>query len=167
VGTATANTRIIPLADAVELIPVLAGWVRDDWPIPQGSAPTEPVADPEADFRGCARKSGLPMNFVALDRGVPVGTVFLLDKVPRETATADPWIEGLYVVPTYRHRGIALALVAAATEAAGAFGYGLVYIGVRGARSVYHARGWRFECHLAHEGEAIEVLSRSTAPTAR
>ena len=152
--------KIIHLADATEYIPMLAKWFNSDWPPSSGGI--GPPTDFEHEFRRCARKSELPLSLVAIDNGDPIGTVILLEQVARADPSIGPWVEGLFVVSDRRHRGVALALVAAAVNAAGSLGFQRVFIGVRAARDVYEARGWRHEHEAAHPDGPISVLSTWT-----
>jgi GNAT superfamily N-acetyltransferase len=155
--------KIVHLADATEHIPILADWFARDWPAGSSTPQDGRPVDHAADFRGCARRE-LPLNLVALDGDTPIGTVFLLESVARVRGAGGPWIEGLYVVPDRRHRGIALALVSRALEIARSLSFPRAFIGVRSAIEVYQARGWRCERMDEHPDGPITVLSRSTEP---
>lgn len=150
---------IVYLADVPHLIPALARWFREDWPLSSERDRAVADADPEADFRGSAQKSSLPLGLVAMDGEAPIGTVSILRRAFHADPGVGPWIQGLYVVPERRHRGIALSLVEAAIAVAGALGYDRILIGTRAGHAGYETRGWRFEGVQQHPEGAITVLS--------
>lgn len=154
--------QIVLLADIPEMIPKLGAWFREDWTEPDAGR----AGDPEDDFRGCAQRDRLPVNLVALDRGEPVGTVFVLDHVDRADPALGPWIEGLFVIPERRHEGLALFLVEGAVALARRLGYPRVNMGVRAAAAYYEAAGWREVGRIAHAGGPVVHLARPTAPLA-
>jgi GNAT superfamily N-acetyltransferase len=158
-----ACVKIAFLADAMEVLPEIARAFSSGWP--DEPVPGAPAAgrDWESDFRGCARRGEMPLNLVALAEGRPIGTVFLLQSVPRADPALGPWIEGLFVIPSRRHAGVAMALVSAALGVAWSLGRPRVLIAIRAAREVYEARGWRVEQVTTDPARPLIVLSHATA----
>jgi predicted N-acetyltransferase YhbS len=71
----------------------------------------------------------IPMSILALDDGVPVGTVNLIENDDDNRAHLRPWLAALYVVPSHRGRGIGSLLVGELAKRASALGINTVYLG--------------------------------------
>lgn len=96
-----------------------------------------------------AREPGLiPLSFVALDAGRPVGTVNLVDNDDEARAHLHPWLAALAVVSDRRRAGVGRALVGRLLDEAAALGFETVYLGTDAP--AYYARF------------GAEILERST-----
>jgi GNAT superfamily N-acetyltransferase len=155
--------KIAFLADVIEVLPEIARAFSNDWTDGGETDASTSRRDWEGDFRGCARRGEMPLNLVALAEGRPIGTVFLLQTVPRADPAVGPWIEGLFVVPSHRHAGVAMALVSAALAVARSLAQPRVHIAIRGARAVYEARGWLVEQVTTDPAGELIVLSHAAA----
>ena len=73
--------------------------------------------------------STIPLCFVALELGEPVGTINLIDNDDPSRTHLHPWLAALVVIESHRGQGIGAALVARLLDAAARLGYGEVYLG--------------------------------------
>jgi GNAT superfamily N-acetyltransferase len=162
----TIQVHIAPLADHLELVPTVAGWLHQEWGYlyPGGSLQSRIEQVYER-----AQPEGIPTVFIALAGETAVGTSGLLQydsAVDRaietaHTAAADrgkadlkwlerrviptPWLVSVYVVPEYRRRGIASRLVRHAMGAARRVGVDKLYLytDTPGAEALYRSLGWQ------------------------
>lgn len=142
------------LADFAEAIPQLAAWFRAEWPDEVGD-------DAEERFLRCTNTSRVPIGFVAVEDGRPIGTVQLLSTSVSSHRHLGPWIGGLYVANDWRHQGIATRLIDRVLGTAAQLGTAKVYIGITAAREYYENRGWIYEEEGDANGEPVLVLSKS------
>ncbi|MDR3517928.1 MAG: GNAT family N-acetyltransferase [Azospirillaceae bacterium] len=96
------------LANHRELIPVVATWMFETWGYRR---PERTFADYVARVTARTNIDRLPLGLVAICGGVPVGTTSLVPFEDTEDAPG-PWVSAVFVVPAYRGRGIATALLA-------------------------------------------------------
>lgn len=144
---------ILFLADSPETIPRLAEWFRTEWPDEVGD-------DVETRFRSCTNRDEIPIGLVAVENGVPIGTVQLLSTSVHSHPHLKPWIGGLYVVSEQRHRKVASRLINTALGVAKSIEFETVYIGIQRAREFYEADGWVYEGDGKAGSETVMILSR-------
>lgn len=146
------------VADFPRVIPILAGWYRDDW------SEANADHDPEDDFRGCAIRDRLPLCLVVLDQGEPVGTTFILETVDRDEPPLGPWFDGGYVVPHRRNKGVCLSMNIGSVALSYKMGFPRVFQGVRSEHAAkrYEDIGWsRIELPNAPDPSVL-YLARET-----
>lgn len=135
------------LADYPDTIPTLAIWFREQWPTYYADWSQEEL---EQDFRGDMLRDRLPSRLVAFESNELVGTVIL-----REQADApseyQPELGGLYVVESYRRRGIGAALIQAGMQLAHDQGYKTIYTTTVVAAGILNRLGWEFVKTVVHE----------------
>lgn len=98
---------IIPLSECPQHVPILAHWAFLHWYINRNVS-FEVV---EADYRRRSDFRFLPISWVALHKGMPVGMVSLKEFDLQSHRHLSPWLSALYVIPQFRKRGIAENLI--------------------------------------------------------
>ncbi len=136
-----AKTTICLLADAPDVIPVLAELFAAEWKPYYGS---EGPGDATADLTGCLNRDEIPLAIVALTPdGAPAGTAALKANSVGDELDGGPWLTALLVRPDCRKRGIGSALIEAIERQARRLGHsGLVCSTDRG-ETLLQRRGWR------------------------
>ena len=132
--------RMVPLADRPELFPAVGRWHWEEW---GAGAPNVSLAEWTDALRAKSGGDGIPITWVALLDGVPVGSVALIERDMPTYPDLTPWLSSVYVVPERRNDGVGSALVAHAEEAARAYGVARLYLYTDSAEAFYAARGWR------------------------
>jgi GNAT superfamily N-acetyltransferase len=96
------------LADYPQYVPVVAGWIFDEW---GWEMPGSTLESTLADFSLHLNRDRIPLTMLALVEGQPVGTasIFMHDMDVRMDLT--PWLAAVYVLPGFRGRGIGSQLV--------------------------------------------------------
>jgi GNAT superfamily N-acetyltransferase len=120
--------EIETLFDRREFIPLVAQWTWTEWSDLLPSDSCEAFAN---NLRAATRRDGIPITFVALENGVPIGTAGLIDDDLESRPELTPWLASLYVVREMRGRGVATMLVKHAVGAARGFGIGTLYLYIR------------------------------------
>ena len=152
--------QIDNLADHPELVETVARWLWDEW----GHVdPTGLLSSWTAGLRWRANRDTLPMTYVALEDGTPVGTVRLIENDMPSRRDLSPWLASLYVVPTARGRGVGAALVQFAVRQAAAMGTKRLYLQTSTARGLYERLGWQVMADAQFADYSVAIMSISTS----
>lgn len=101
------------------------------------------------DYRKRAAGNEIPLAFVAIDETMPVGMASLKPNDLWARKDLNPWLASLYVVPEFRNRGIAGALVDAVVARGRDLGFERIYLFLGPHEHLdlsryYSKRGWRY-----------------------
>ena len=151
---------VISLFDRAEFIPIVARWNWDEWRDLLPCVSCEAFAE---DLRAHTRRDGVPITFLALDDGVPVGTASLIADDLEMRPELTPWLASLYVVPARRGSGLGTLLLKHAVEAARGFGIGTLYLYTPGQEAFYRRLGWEFLEAAHFRGRAITIMRQTLA----
>ena len=152
--------KIEPLASHPELVDEIAGWHWDEWGDP-GAGSRERWAE---NLRRGGR-AGIPVTFVALENGRPLGSVTLTEHdMPGHIGyeSFHPWLAGMFVVPGARRRGVGQALLQYAVEQAEAWGVPRLYLYTESARPFYEHLGWTALDDTDYGSGRVTVMTIST-----
>ncbi len=98
--------EILPLSALPEALETCIAWAGREWGTVAGFAPE----DWKAEFQRI-EDSPVDQVFVALNGGIPVGMVWLLEHEALDSHLHfSPWLSSLVVDPAHRRQGIARAL---------------------------------------------------------
>jgi GNAT superfamily N-acetyltransferase len=164
--SALRDTSVELLADNVEFIPNIARWHFDEWGRTH-SAVT--AADVAAQLSTWANRDSIPLTYVAVERGVPLGSASLVvhDMSPPAPGCEDltPWLSGVFVITESRGTGLGPALVGACEEAAARFGHAKVYLytAARTAERFYTPMGWHMLDVVEYDGDQVTVMAKTLA----
>jgi GNAT superfamily N-acetyltransferase len=178
----TTPIYIASLADHLDLVPVVAQWLYQEWDYlyPGGSleARTQQVYER-------AQPGGIPTVFIALAGETPVGTSCLLvydSAVDRAIAAAHtaavgrgqadltwletrfiptPWLASVYVAPERRRQGIASRLVRHTMQAARGMGVDRLYLYTETdeAEALYRNLGWHVLERLLYPEIGVTLMA--------
>lgn len=156
------DLRIEQLATRMDLLPVVAGWIYDEWWQDVEDASLNTLTDLLGAHRVPDR---IPMTLVALLGAQPVGTATLLahDVGTEQWPQLSPWVAAVYVVPAYRRRGIGARLVTETVTGAKTMGTGILYLLTTEREDFYRRLGWQA---LDRAGESV-VMSCSGAASSK
>ncbi len=128
-----------PLGANLGHLPTVARWHWDEW---GGGYPDSSLEEWIEQLSLKTVVDGLPSTWIALIGDQPVGSVTIeLDGVePRPELQPD--VAGLFVLPSYRLRGIGSALMSACEEGARKAGIQQLYLHTEAAEQFYTRRGW-------------------------
>jgi GNAT superfamily N-acetyltransferase len=151
--------EIEPLAAHPELVDVIARWHWEEWGRPDSSI------EPWAQNLRRGGRDGIPITFVALENGRPLGSVTLTEHdMPGHIGyeSFQPWLAGAFVAPEARGRGIGEALMRYAVEQAEEWGIPRLYLYTEVARRFYEHLGWTTLDETEYEGGQVAVMTIST-----
>lgn len=140
------------------LVALVARWHWDEW----GADYVDSSLDEWTKRLATkTRTDGLPCSWIAFADAEPVGSVVLeLDGVePRPELKPD--LAGLYVLPTYRNRGIGSALVRACAAGAREFSVFDLYLYTEGAETLYARLGWETFERSYFLGQPVAIMRKS------
>lgn len=150
------DLRIEQLANRIDLLPVVAGWIYDEWWQDAEEASLNTLTDL---LRAHRVPDQMPMTLIALLGLHPVGTATLLphDVGTEQWPQLSPWMAAVYVAPAYRRRGIGARLVNETVAGARAIGASVLYLLTTEREDFYGQLGWQV---LDRAGESV-VMSHS------
>jgi GNAT superfamily N-acetyltransferase len=143
------------LADHPLLVPVISGWHFDEW---SDRYPGTTCAAWTWELAGRCERDRIPVTFVAMVDAEPIGSASLVVCDMDTRPDLSPWLAAVYVLPAFRRRGIATALVTHVLTQARQFGVRQLYLWTDTAASLYSRLGW---CPLGEEsykGQRVLVM---------
>ena len=133
------GARIVRTADRPDLLPVVAGWLwQEFWR--RGGHTLEHV---QTVFAGSTAEVGPQQTFVLLVGDAPVGTASLVEHDLDARPDLTPWLAGVFVAPDQRGRGYAAHLIAAVEDACRAAAIPTLWLYTRNSERIYARVGWR------------------------
>lgn len=157
----TVQTEIVALADAPQHVPVVARWHWQEW----GAAdPAGSLAAWTDGLRARSLRDRVPMSWVALVAGVPVGSVALVASDMSTHPELTPWLSGLLVLPGYRRHGLGSALTAHCEAAAATLCVRGMYLYTDEAAGFYAKRGWSSIATERYEGAFKTLMLKDLDP---
>ena len=155
-NTPTEGLVVTTIARRPDLLPVIAGWLWQEWWQQRGRT----LEETQAIYAACCADVGAPQTFVLLSGGAPVGTVTLARKDLEERPELTPWLAGVFVVPEARGRGCVRHLLTAFDEACRAASIGTAWLYTNTAERVYLRAGWQVAEIIHRPGKAPTTLMR-------
>lgn len=119
-------TRIDHLFDHPGRIPLVAGWIHDEF---WKEKPCRRVETIENLLRQARDPDRVPLSLLALVDGQPAGTVNLVQTDSETRPDLHPWLAALVVTPENRRRGVGTALVRELARHAARLGFHELYLG--------------------------------------
>lgn len=138
-------------------VPVVAQWTFMAWGhLHPGKTLQEAIEETAAECGTC----GVPSVFVAMQGDIPVGTASLIADDMSIRPELTPWLASVFVIPEWRGRGIASALVQRVEAEAQASRLGQFYLYTPDQQALYQRLGWQPIEQLGYRGENVTVMSR-------
>lgn len=142
------------LADHPAVIPTLVEWFRGQWPDYFADKSQAQIAQ---DFLSEASRDHIPSRLVAFDADVLAGTIVLRTHANKILPEFKPGLGGLFVVETYRGRGVGTELVRAGMKIATDRGYETIYATTVAAVGILERLGWDFVKTIVHDDEQLAL----------
>jgi GNAT superfamily N-acetyltransferase len=145
------------LADHPEMIPVLAAWHYQEWAT---LLPDWSLDQAQAELQSHTGHCQIPTTLVAVEHGSPLGSASLLVADLDGWEHLSPWVASVYVIPSWRGRGLGSQLVSRAVEAASVLEIPAVYLFTAGQSGFYHKLGWEPWQVAEHHGREVLIMRR-------
>ena len=155
-NTMSRAFSVEPLAQRPELVPLLAEWFVSEWPAWYGLGGQGNVTEDLKYF--AASDVNLPVGFVVLINGTPVGAGALKTESIPSHKHLSPWAGAGFVVPEERGKGVGAVLLRAMVAHARALGYPYVYCGTSTAESLLQRSGWSAIEVIEHAGKSLTIF---------
>ena len=145
------------LANHCELVDELARLSWAEWqPIYRGRGQTFEHA--LKNYRERTNTDCLPLTLVALHGAELVGTVSLKFQDLDTRPDLDPWLGALFVVPSWRRRGIATLLMHRAVDEARRLNLRGLFLWTSSAEGLYLKLGWQAIERTEYCGKSIVIM---------
>lgn len=131
--------QITPLSHVPHHLPVIAAWIYDAFWQDSGQS----VDYIEGLLAEHLMGKPIPITLIAMQKGIPVGSVCLIENDMAERPTLTPWLAALYVLPTYRKQGIGSMLVKLVVSAAYEAGFKEVHLSADDQVALYAQHGFK------------------------
>lgn len=144
------------LKDHRDFIPTLAAWHHAQWSElnPQKTIEMR-IAALERHLEG----GPLPVTFIAVEDGRPVGSASLVERDLATHAHLAPWLASVYVASEHRRRGIGGQLVRRVVEEAARLAVERLYLFTLDQEPFYTELGWSLLERNHFQGHAIAVMT--------
>lgn len=154
-----STVSIARLSQHLELVPLVASWLRSEWPFWYGQSGD---GNADSDALAYARpEASVPLGIVAFNAGIPVGFGALKNEGVPPGSERRPWVGAGYVVPELRSQGIGAAILQALLREAKAMGYTTLYCGTSTASSLLEREGWHRLEVVPHGEVQVVVFERA------
>lgn len=145
-----------PLDSHPQFVPQLCEEFARQWPAWCASVSRARL---EACFAS-APDGGLPVVFVAHDRGTALGTISLRPWFAEEPMAESPWVRGLLVFPEFRGGAVFHALESAVETYAREAGFTYLHAGTTSIERMLARRGWEVFRRVSHGGEEMAWMRK-------
>lgn len=154
-----ADMKIEYLGDHPDLIPLLAGWIYDEWSFLYPGKTSKYI---ESLLRRRLNKERLPLTLVAFEAGKPVGTVSLKASDMDTKKSLSPWIASLYVETPWRKKGIGSKLVKALEKKAGELNFRKLYLFTSDALAAFYVHlGWKIKERTFYHSYSVTIMEKN------
>jgi predicted N-acetyltransferase YhbS len=130
--------QIVELSRVQEQLSVVAAWIHNAFWQDSG----QPVAFIEGLLAEHLAGKPIPATLVAVDDGVPVGSVCLIESDMAERPNLTPWLAALYVLPAHRKREIGSQLIIRLVDHVANVGVDRVYLSADDQVGFYARHGF-------------------------
>jgi predicted N-acetyltransferase YhbS len=154
--------RISYLAEYPELAAQLIPGLLEHWSY---VFPRQTAADRAAKFRTHLNHDEPPIAWVAHDGDTALGTAALRKCDLEGREDLGPWLGGVFVLPTYRGRGIASALCRVVEDKAHDQGVPRLFLFTHGQESLYERLGWTTLEPTEWHGHKCSIMSKVPVPS--
>lgn len=143
------------LSDHPDWVPIIAHWHWDEWGHLDPGGSLKKWTD---GLAGRSNKDRIPITFVAVENGKPVGSVTIEENDMETRKDLAPWLSGVYVKPEYRSRGIASQLIRFALDKAQNLNVETLYLYTRSALDLYRKLGWDEMEKCQYQGREVTIM---------
>jgi GNAT superfamily N-acetyltransferase len=148
------------LADHLELLPRLARLHFDQWSYLR---PHETLEVRTLRLHSYCGRTSVPTVVVALEGEALCGSAMLVRHEFDDRTDLTPWLDGVFVVPEFRCRGLGAALVERMATEARSLSIPALYLYTTDAEALYTRLGWATLERRPHRGEMVTVMSKQLA----
>lgn len=137
--------KIYPLSEKKVLYPIPAYWAFINWYLPRDL----PFSILLNEYKRRAGGESFPYTYLAFIDDIPVGMVTLKEVDLGTRKDLCPWLSALYVVPEFRNKGIANALINYIIKESRIEGFEKLHLFIDNRdleklEKYYIKRGWKF-----------------------
>lgn len=150
--------QILNIKTHPEFIPEVALWLFNEW---GHLTPGSSLERSMQRLRERCVKDTIPLTFVAIENGQPVGTISLVPDDLKTRPDLTPWIAAVFVAPSARNRGIGSQLMKFAEQQARELGYTRLYLFTPNKQRMYARLDWERMEDVEYRGEWVTIMQKT------
>ena len=151
------DLKIAYLAEAPEIVELLANWHHQQWGHLEGA---RTLSQRAARLKDHLQVNAIPTTFVAWANDEPIGSASLVANDMPVLPEWIPWLANVYVRPEYRRRGTGAQLVERVATEASKLGYPRLYLYTMDQMRLYAKLGWQTSHERHYRGHHMTVMAR-------
>ena len=152
--------RIEYLADDRGTIREVASWLYGEW------GHLSPGTTLEIAVKRITQRAGrrtIPLTLVARENRFPVGTASLTAHDLRTRMDLTPWLASVYVLPSFRGRGLGAALCRRAVHEGRRLGFRRIYLFTQDKAEFYKRLGWKTIQRMEYRKQTVTIMAYGSA----
>jgi GNAT superfamily N-acetyltransferase len=150
--------HIAYLADRPDDIEIFAPSLVEHW---RYVLPNDTLDIRRQKLRGHLNTNELPIAWVAHERGVALGLAALRTHDLPGYEHLSPWLGGVFVLPSYRRKGIASALCLHVEMCAAGLGHTRLYLFTLDQQFLYSGLGWSHLQKASWSGHEADIMFKN------
>ena len=154
-GSFLEIVQLIPSHTVPELIPLVAGWLYNEW---GRHLPGRSLETAEHALRQEPDPRGLPSTLIAIEGDEPVGVARLVEFDLDSRPDLGPWLASVYVPADKRSRGTGTLVCSGIVEIARQRGYSTLYLFTPDRAPFYERQGWEVVGYQLHRGVQVTLM---------
>jgi GNAT superfamily N-acetyltransferase len=151
------NLNITFLADRQDAIPIIAGWLHEEW---GNLPPWSSMERISSELQQRLNRNRPPLTIVAFVDPYPVGTASIIVREMEIYPEHLYWIGEVYVEREMRRKGIGSMLIRRTVEIASQIGIKELFMYTPNEASLYAKLGWTELERILYNGEEVTVMRR-------
>lgn len=157
---ATDPVQIADLADHPGFLEELARYHHAQWAALNPGRSLQQRID---FYRTCLGPAPIPSMHVAIGNGLLLGSASLVAHDMDTRTDLTPWLASVYVLPAWRCRGVAGALISQVARQARCLGVPRLYLYTPEQQAFYAKRGWRALENCVYHDCEVTIMVRELA----
>ena len=148
--------KIEYLADNTALVPIIVHWHHEEW---GHFNPGDSVEKRIANIQTHLGRKQIPTTFVALSRGILLGSASLMAHDMDTRMDLFPWLASIYILPEHRSRGIGTALVQRVIEEAVELDVETLYLFTPDREGFFASLGWSVVERTEYREQKVVIMA--------
>ncbi len=151
--------KIVRLERFPEHAATVAEWLYEEW---ERHRPDTSLENTESAVRTMPDATGLPVSFIALNDGRPVGVARLVMHDMETRMDLSPWLSGVFVPVPHRGHRIGTKVCKAVVDEAATLGFSTLYLYTPDRERFYSRQGWQTVEPVIYKSKEVILMRMDT-----